>query len=80
MPFQNKLITINGKEVGFVPGESVLRVANRNRIFIPTLCYDPNLSISGHCKVCFVQINGKLKGDKKTVLFNKFTECFCNHR
>jgi formate dehydrogenase alpha subunit len=61
MPFQNRFITINGKRVGFISGESVLHVANRNRIFVPTLCYDPRLSISGHCKVCFVEINGKLK-------------------
>ncbi len=61
MPFQSRLITINGKGVGFIPGESVLHVATRNRIFIPTLCYDPRLSISGHCKVCFVEINGRLK-------------------
>lgn len=61
MPFQNRRITLNGKQVGFIPGESVLNVANRNRIFVPTLCFDPNLSISGHCKVCFVEIDGRLK-------------------
>jgi formate dehydrogenase (NADP+) alpha subunit len=61
MPFQSRLITINGKITGFITGESVLHVANRNRIFIPTLCHDPRLSISGHCKVCFVEINGRLK-------------------
>jgi len=59
--FPSRSVTINGKRVGIIPGESVLHLANRNRIFIPTLCYDPRLSISGHCKVCFVEINGKLK-------------------
>ena len=59
--FQHRSVTINGKTVGIVPGESVLTLAKRNRIFIPTLCYDPNLSVSGHCKVCFVEINGRLK-------------------
>ena len=60
-PFQSRSVTINGNVVGFIPGETVLNVAIRNRIFIPTLCYDPNLSISGHCKVCFVEIGGRLK-------------------
>jgi formate dehydrogenase (NADP+) alpha subunit len=60
-PFQYRSVTINGKRVGIIPGESVLHLASRNRIFIPTLCYDPRLSISGHCKVCFVEINGRLQ-------------------
>jgi predicted molibdopterin-dependent oxidoreductase YjgC len=59
--FQNRAVTINGKTVGFIPGESVLQVATRNRIFVPTLCYDPRLTVSGHCKVCFVEIDGRLK-------------------
>jgi predicted molibdopterin-dependent oxidoreductase YjgC len=61
LAFQERAVTVNGKKVRFIPGESVLNVAHRNRIFIPTLCYDPSLTVSGHCKVCFVEINGRLR-------------------
>jgi predicted molibdopterin-dependent oxidoreductase YjgC len=59
--FQYRTVSINGKIAGIIPGESVLQLANRNRIFVPTLCYERGLSVSGHCKVCFVEIDGRLK-------------------
>lgn len=54
-------LTINGRGVEFFPGETILQLATRNRIYIPTLCHDPRLTPSGHCKVCFVEINGRIK-------------------
>ncbi len=59
--WSNKTLTIDGKDVKILAEETVLQLATRNRIFIPTLCYDPRLSASGHCKVCLVDISGKLK-------------------
>lgn len=59
--WRNKTLAIDGKDVEILAGETVLQLATRNRIFIPTLCYDPRLSASGHCKVCLVEINGKIK-------------------
>ena len=59
--WSNKTLTIDGKDVKILAGETVLQLATRNRIFIPTLCYDPRLSASGHCKICLVDISGKLK-------------------
>ncbi len=54
-------ITLNGANVELHPDETILQVANRNGIFIPVLCYDSRLSCTGHCKVCLVEVDGKLK-------------------
>lgn len=54
-------LTLNGTDVEIHPDETVLQVAHRNGIFIPILCYDPRLSCTGHCKVCLVEVDGKLK-------------------
>lgn len=61
-PYQKgKTLTINSKSVEIIPGETILHLSERNSISIPTLCYDPRLSISGHCKVCLVEVDGKLR-------------------
>jgi predicted molibdopterin-dependent oxidoreductase YjgC len=62
----SRAITLNGKTVDILPGETILQAAHRNRIHIPTLCYDPRLTISGHCKVCLVEVDGKLKASCMT--------------
>ncbi len=63
---RRKTLVINGHRTEILPGETVLQSANRNRIFIPTLCHDPRLSVSGRCMVCLVEINGKLRAACKT--------------
>jgi predicted molibdopterin-dependent oxidoreductase YjgC len=65
-PFGQQFITLNGNKTEILPDETILQVAARNRIQIPTLCYDPRLSISGHCKVCLVEVDGKLKASCMT--------------
>jgi predicted molibdopterin-dependent oxidoreductase YjgC len=52
-------IRINGNEFSFEPGETILEVARRNHIDIPTLCYLKNVSPTGNCRVCIVEIEGK---------------------
>lgn len=58
---KRQTLTLNGTSVEIHPDETVLQVAHRNGIFIPVLCYDPRLSCTGHCKVCLVEVDGKLK-------------------
>ena len=48
---------INGKEVSFEPDETILAVARRNDIFIPTLCEMADLNHTpGTCRVCLVEM------------------------
>ena len=61
-------LTIDGKECAAKEGETLLAVAQRNGIAIPTLCHHPALEARGACRVCMVQIsNPKWEGWKKLV-------------
>ena len=51
-------IKINGREYDFSPGETILDVAARHDIYIPTLCHDPRLDPAGACRTCLVEIDG----------------------
>ncbi|MDR1978185.1 MAG: FAD-dependent oxidoreductase [Synergistaceae bacterium] len=51
-------VTIDGKAVYGYPGQKVLELCGEAGIKIPTLCYDPHLSVHGGCSVCLVEIEG----------------------
>ncbi|MCK4414353.1 MAG: NAD(P)H-dependent oxidoreductase subunit E [Candidatus Eisenbacteria sp.] len=51
-------ITINGHRLPFEPGETILDVAKRNNIFIPTLCHLPGAPPTGACRICTVDVEG----------------------
>lgn len=51
-------IKLNGREYDFTVGETVLDVAARHDIYIPTLCHDPRLDPAGACRTCLVEIDG----------------------
>jgi len=51
-------LTIDGKQVTGKPDESVLQVARRNRIHIPTLCNHADLEPYGGCRMCLVEVKG----------------------
>ncbi len=47
---------INGRECSFEQGETILQVAKRNGVFIPTLCHFKPLDHKpGTCRVCLVE-------------------------
>jgi len=52
-------ITINDKNIEGYKGETILEVAKREEIEIPTLCNDPRLKPYSSCFVCVVEIEGK---------------------
>lgn len=51
-------IILNGKIVQGYKGETILELANRNEISIPTLCNDPRLEPFSSCYVCVVEVEG----------------------
>ncbi len=51
-------LTINGRELSFTPGETILDVARRHGIFIPTLCHLDHATPTGACRVCVVEVVG----------------------
>lgn len=48
-------IFIDDKELYFNQGESILEVARKNNIYIPTLCHLPKLAPVGACRMCIVE-------------------------
>lgn len=52
------IIIIDGSEYTFEPGETILQVAERNNIDIPTLCYLKGASPTGACRMCLVEVEG----------------------
>jgi len=55
---REKSITINGKRFSLEAGETVLQVAQRNGIDIPTLCYIKGSMPTGACRICLVEVKG----------------------
>ena len=51
-------VTIDGKDAYGYPGQKVLSLCEEAGIKIPTLCYDPHLSVHGGCSLCLVEIEG----------------------
>ncbi|MHA2180311.1 MAG: molybdopterin-dependent oxidoreductase, partial [Promethearchaeota archaeon] len=52
---------INGTVIEFLKDQTILEVAKKAGIFIPTLCYIENLTPYGGCRLCIVKVEG-MKG------------------
>jgi predicted molibdopterin-dependent oxidoreductase YjgC len=52
------IMVIDGQEYSFTPGETILTVAQRNGMDIPTLCYLKGASPTGACRICLVEVEG----------------------
>ena len=51
-------LTIDGKSCQASEGQTILQVARDNGINIPTLCYLADLSPTGACRICLVEVAG----------------------
>jgi NADH-quinone oxidoreductase subunit G len=49
-------ITINGKEIEFEKGMTVLQACEIADVEIPRFCYHEKLSIAGNCRMCLVEM------------------------
>jgi len=50
---------LDGRDVPFAPGQTVLQAALAAGIYIPHLCYHPEFKPHGSCKLCTVTANGR---------------------
>ena len=50
------MIILNGKELAFVPGQTILELAEANGIEIPTLCHDERIEPYGACGLCVCEV------------------------
>ena len=49
-------LKLDGREVEFTPGESVIQVCDREGVEIPRFCYHDRLKIAGNCRMCLVEV------------------------
>jgi NADH-quinone oxidoreductase subunit G len=52
-------IYIDGQPFEASLEQTVMQVADANGIYIPRLCWHPQLSIAGNCRLCVVQVEGR---------------------
>jgi NADH-quinone oxidoreductase subunit G len=50
---------INGNEYNANKGETILDVARREGIYIPTMCYLPKTTANASCRMCCVEVEGQ---------------------
>jgi len=50
---------LDGQEVEFSPGDSILQAARRAGHYIPHLCWHPDFAAHGSCRLCTVKVNGR---------------------
>ncbi|WP_227017903.1 FAD-dependent oxidoreductase [Sinanaerobacter chloroacetimidivorans] len=55
------LLNIDGNTIEAIKGQNLLQAALDAGIYIPHLCYHPNLKPQGGCKLCSVELEGKDK-------------------
>jgi predicted molibdopterin-dependent oxidoreductase YjgC len=55
---KQQTLIINGQEVTFEGGETILEAARRHDIDIPTLCHLKGATPTGACRICLVEVEG----------------------
>jgi len=50
---------LDGEDVPFEPGDSLLQAATRAGRYIPHLCWHPDFAAHGSCRICTVKIDGR---------------------
>ena len=56
---QPMAFTLDGSEVAYRPGQTIIQAALAAGRYIPHLCYHPEFKPHGSCKVCTVKIDGR---------------------
>ncbi|MCU0734606.1 MAG: 2Fe-2S iron-sulfur cluster-binding protein [Methylotetracoccus sp.] len=52
-------ITIDGQQVPFIEGQTIIEAATAAGVYIPHLCHNPEFTPHGSCKLCTVKVNGR---------------------
>lgn len=51
--------TLDGKDIPFRDGQTIIQAAEEQGAWIPHLCYHPEFKPHGSCKLCTVTVNGR---------------------
>ncbi len=55
----SQTFTIDGRDIPFAEGQTILQAATAAGVFIPHLCYHPDFKPHGSCKLCTVKVKGR---------------------
>jgi len=55
----DKTFRLDGKDIPFEDGETVMDAALRAGEYIPHLCHNPDFPPHGSCRICVVDVNGQ---------------------
>jgi [NiFe] hydrogenase diaphorase moiety small subunit len=50
---------LDGEELPFAPGDTVMQAATRAGRYVPHLCWHPDFAAHGSCRVCTVEADGR---------------------
>ena len=50
---------LDGEDVAFAPGETLMQAATRAGRYIAHLCWHPDHEPHGSCRICLVEVNGR---------------------
>ena len=50
---------IDGKEISFTEGQTIMEAATAADVYIPHLCHHPEFTPHGSCKLCTVNVEGR---------------------
>ena len=53
------VFALDGEDLPFHPGDTVLQAATRAGRYLPHLCWHPDFPAHGSCRVCIVKVNGR---------------------
>ena len=51
--------SLDGKEIPFREGQTIIQAAQAEGKWIPHLCYHPEFKPHGSCKLCTVKVDGR---------------------
>ncbi len=54
------IFTLDGQNIPFEPGQTIMEAAMAAGVYIPHLCWYPEYEPHGSCKLCSVKVNGRL--------------------
>jgi NADH-quinone oxidoreductase subunit G len=62
--------TLDGREISFETGETVMQAAWREGIEIPHYCWHPGLSVAANCRMCLVHVESGRQMEMPQLVFD----------
>ncbi len=53
------VLIVDGREIEFEPPATIIEACNKAGVYLPHLCWRPDFSPHGSCRVCTVRANGR---------------------